>query len=68
MIFEDKVKSVIELVKDKDFIVKNKTYNFTEQQLKDDFTWDDINSKDGIGYMIFNGNYVILPLEKLIFC
>jgi len=68
MNFEDRVKQVIDLIKDKEFTVKGKRYTYTEEQLKNDITWDDIKSNEGVGHMIFDGSYIIYPLENLIFC
>jgi len=68
--FNARKEKVISMIKDKKFIAGTKTkyqYQFTEQELRDDFIWEDgdeINSK--YVNMFFDGNYILFPLEKMI--
>lgn len=66
--FEQRKERAIQLIVNRKFIAnKRLKFTFTEEQLRNEFGWDDADKiYDKYDNMFFDGNYVIFPEEKLI--
>jgi uncharacterized membrane protein YcaP (DUF421 family) len=66
--FEDRKNRAIELIKDKEFIShKSLKFKFSEAYLRNEFSFEDIDKiYDKYDNVYFDGNFVMFPLEKLI--
>ncbi len=66
--FKMRQEKAIQLIKDVEFISTPKIrFQFTEKQLRDEFAFEDIDKRyDKYDNVFFNGDFVIYPMEKII--
>jgi len=66
--FNARKEKAIKLIKDVEFISTPRTrFKFTEKQLRDDFAFEDIDKLyDKYDNVYFNGDFIIYPMEKII--
>ena len=66
--FRARQEKAIQLIKDVEFISTPKTrFMFSEKQLREEFAFEDIDKLyDKYDNVFFNGDYVVYPLEKII--
>jgi hypothetical protein len=65
--FEERYKKVIEMIGDKPLNYFGKEIIITKHELENEWLWCDTLSKDCPQGVLFNGDYLLFPGEKIIY-